>query len=108
MSPPTVEYREILPPLELRSVVVCARAIRRLEEIHGMGSVDGVALELGITARHLERAFQSCVGAPPRSLSQVLRFRYALAQLEGGAALVDAAAQCLQLIPRPASPISPR
>ncbi len=58
------------------------RVVRALMDHEGCIRMEALAEEFGVTRRHIERAFALGVGASPKSLSQVLRFRRALVAIE--------------------------
>lgn len=61
---------------------VVVTAVRALVHRQGRVRIDGLAEELGVSRRFLERRFVERVGIPPKSLANVLRFRRALSQIE--------------------------
>jgi AraC family transcriptional regulator of adaptative response / DNA-3-methyladenine glycosylase II len=65
-------------PVDALSRVV-ASAMRRIDEgaLSPAGSVDGLARELGVSARHLRRAMQAELGASPLALAETRRLALA-------------------------------
>ena len=64
-------------PFEPPSAVAARGAVRLLA--HGDRSVADVARELGISERHLRRAFRAAVGFSPKTYARIARFQRALA-----------------------------
>src|SRR5882724_2645520 len=64
-------------PFEPASALAARAAVRLLAR--GDHSVDDVVRELGISARHLRRAFQAVVGVAPKTFARIARFQRALA-----------------------------
>jgi AraC-like DNA-binding protein len=51
----------------------------------GMANVNAVALDLGVSERHLRRVFHEAVGVSPKAFAKLTRFRRALRAAQGGA-----------------------
>ena len=71
-----------------------AHAVRRMLARRGPVPVEGLARELGISRRHLERAFLREAGMPPSLLGRVIRFQNVFRALAAGAGWVGAALDC--------------
>lgn len=56
-------------------------AWRQLAISHGMTPISKITGNLGWTRKRLVRAFRDHIGVPPKTLSRVLRFQHALAEL---------------------------
>jgi AraC-like DNA-binding protein len=59
-----------------------ARAVALVRRARGGVGVREAALALGVGERRLERAFDRCVGVPPKFLGRVVRFRAAVREIE--------------------------
>ena len=64
-------------PFEPPSAVAARAAVAQLVE--GERSIDAVARNVGLSARHLRRAFLATVGVGPRTFARIVRFQRALA-----------------------------
>lgn len=64
------------PIKEPSSARLARRAVRLLEE--GRSSVESVACQLGVTARHLRRAFAENIGIGPKAFARSARLQRAL------------------------------
>lgn len=62
------------------------RAVRLLTEADELPRVEELARELGISARHLRRAFEDVVGVGPKEFARVVRFQRAVRASERAAA----------------------
>ncbi len=69
-------------------------AVRRMLARRGPVPVEGLARELGISRRHLERAFLREAGMPPTLLGRVIRFQSVFQALSAGAGWIGAALDC--------------
>jgi AraC-like DNA-binding protein len=69
-----------------------AAIARRLEFAEGPGVVSGVADDVGVSERHLQRRCRSAFGYGPKTLHRVLRFQRALRLARAGGRLADVAA----------------
>lgn len=71
-------------------------AWRRLERTDGALSVSELARELSCSRRHLTARFREEIGMPPKRFARLLRFRRAIALLEGAGdpTLAEVAAGC--------------
>ncbi|MFO0568064.1 MAG: helix-turn-helix domain-containing protein [Polyangiaceae bacterium] len=76
------------------SVELFGRSLELARRTHGGASVARIAEATGVSRRHVERLFAQYLGLPPKTLSRVLRFQYALASLMGlpAGTLADVAA----------------
>lgn len=71
------------------------QAWRRLQETGGALRIGALAAELGCSRRHLANRFRDHVGPAPKAVARLVRFRRALALLQGGRTTVAAvAAEC--------------
>lgn len=78
-----------------RTYETIGAAVRLLQSTRGLQSIEGLALTLGMSARHLERQFKSIVGLSPKSLGRIIRFQHALKLLrDGGFQSADIAIDC--------------
>lgn len=66
-----------------RSAALAAAAARRITDSGGVLRVGELADDLGVGPRTIERAFDECVGLAPKTLARIVRFRRALALLDG-------------------------
>jgi AraC-like DNA-binding protein len=57
---------------------VVRRAVRLITEATELPRVEGLARELGISPRHLRRAFEDVVGVGPKEFARVVRFQRAV------------------------------
>ena len=64
---------------------------RQLEQTDGRESIAALRAQTGLGAARLVDTFREHVGTSPKRYARVLRFRRALALLQGGGALADAA-----------------
>jgi AraC-like DNA-binding protein len=69
-----------------------AAIARQLEFAAGPGIVSGVADEVGVSERQLQRRCRTAFGYGPKTLHRVLRFQRALRLARGGGRLADVAA----------------
>jgi AraC-like DNA-binding protein len=69
-------------------------AVRRMLARRGPVSVEGLARELGLSRRHLERSFLREAGMPPSLLGRVIRFQSVFQALSTGAGWLGAALDC--------------
>jgi AraC-like DNA-binding protein len=69
-----------------------AAIARQLEFAAGPGVVSGVADEVGVSERQLQRRCRTAFGYGPKTLHRVLRFQRALRLARGGGRLADVAA----------------
>ena len=69
-----------------------AAIFRQLEFAAGPGVVSGVADEVGVSERQLQRRCRTAFGYGPKTLHRVLRFQRALRLARGGGRLADVAA----------------
>lgn len=60
-------------------------AVQEIDRCHGQISIDRLAVDCGLTRRHLERRFQEVVGMSPKRLARIARFQRAVGFLEGKA-----------------------
>jgi AraC-like DNA-binding protein len=65
---------------------------RRMAFAAGPGVVAGVAADIGVSERHLQRRCRTSFGYGPKTLHQVLRFQRALRLARDGGRLADVAA----------------
>lgn len=70
-----------------------AAALRTQVE-QGAASIDAIANRMGVSTRHVERAFHSCVGVPPKTFAKIVRFRRALERAPTATSLLSLAAEC--------------
>lgn len=70
---------------------VVTRALARLTDVRAPASVAGVARELGMSERQLERRFVARVGLMPKRFARLARFERALALLGQGSSLASVA-----------------
>lgn len=63
------------------------QAVQRIYIARGALPIDRLARELGLGYRSLDRAFNLHVGIPPKRLSRIVRFNYALSLLQRGGGL---------------------
>lgn len=70
-----------------------AQACRTILHKRGGLSITGLAGDLGIGSRHLERVFLERSGIPPKLFARIIRFQHALGKLTGEAAALAAVAQ---------------
>lgn len=61
------------------------RAVERIYRAHGRIAIDQLGGELGMSYRALDRAFSRHVGIPPKRLSRIVRFNYALSLMQRSA-----------------------
>jgi AraC-like DNA-binding protein len=66
------------PRFEPASVPMVRRALRVLTAPGPLPSVDQLALDLGVSARHLRRAFADVVGVTPKEYLRIVRFQRVL------------------------------
>jgi AraC-like DNA-binding protein len=69
-----------------------AAIARQLEFAAGAGVVSGLAADVGVSERHLQRRCRTAFGYGPKTLHQVLRFQRALRLARAGGRLADVAA----------------
>lgn len=69
-----------------------AAIARQLEFAAGPGVVSGVAEDVGVSERQLQRRCRTAFGYGPKTLHRVLRFQRALRLARGGGRLADVAA----------------
>ncbi|BDG03147.1 helix-turn-helix transcriptional regulator [Anaeromyxobacter oryzae] len=76
--------------------VRCRRATLLLEARRGQLRVDGLAAELGLHVRSLERLFLDALGMTPKRMARLVRLRYVLGALHTGGfgSLADLALAC--------------
>ena len=82
-----VRRRITAPPDPTASAIA-----RRLEFAAGPGVVSGLAAELGVSERQLQRRCRTAFGYGPKTLHRVLRFQRALRLARAGGRLADVAA----------------
>ena len=63
--------------IEPAGTTLARRAVRRMKQ-HAVTSIEQVALELGVSARHLRRAFRDSVGVSPRNFLRMQRVERAI------------------------------
>ncbi len=63
---------------EPAGVAVVRRAVRLITEAAELPRVDALARELGISTRHLRRAFEDVVGVGPKEFARIVRFQRAV------------------------------
>jgi AraC-like DNA-binding protein len=85
-------WRRAIENEERASVRLARRAMRRLADHAGSLRVDRVASDLGVTDRHLRRAFQDAVGLGPKEVARMIRLHRALALLSPDACFSEVAA----------------
>jgi AraC-like DNA-binding protein len=66
------------PSFEPASVPMVRRALRVLAAPGPLPSVEQLALDLGVSARHLRRAFADVVGVTPKEYLRIVRFQRVL------------------------------
>jgi len=59
-----------------------AQSVTRIEQAAGMLSIDGLAEELCVVRRHLERKFSEHVGLTPKMFARIMRFNHTLKLIE--------------------------
>jgi AraC-like DNA-binding protein len=57
-------------------------AVGQIQRTRGLVTVDGLAEQIGLTPRHLERRFKQIVGISPKRLARITRFQHALRLFE--------------------------
>ena len=57
-------------------------AVTEIEAHHGLISIDALAVNVGLTRRHLERRFLQTVGITPKRLARIARFQRSLRILD--------------------------
>ena len=62
---------------------ILERAIHRMIETHGMGTITDVRSLLSISERQLERKFKESVGFTPKQYSRIIRFQYSKRRFVG-------------------------
>jgi AraC-like DNA-binding protein len=65
---------------------VVRRAVRLITDSTELPRVEGLARELGISTRHLRRAFEDVVGVRPKEFARIIRFQRAVRASERTAA----------------------
>lgn len=63
---------------EPASAYLVRRAVRRITEAPELPRVDALAKELGLSTRHLRRAFEEVVGMGPKEFARLVRFQRAV------------------------------
>jgi AraC-like DNA-binding protein len=59
-----------------RAPTILERAVHRMIETNGMGTMTNLCSQLAISERQLERKFKECIGFTPKQYSRILRFQY--------------------------------
>ena len=79
-----------------RPATLARMATAAIERAHGLGSVRGLTMSLGISERKLQRTFEAAVGLGPKQVLRVQRFRAAASLVNAGrvASLSAIAATC--------------